>query len=637
LASAWPWMRNLPTTFSQAAMPMSLLGLFVIIALLAVYAIGVSVVPIQQLWWRRFFARTAAIVLAFYGFIVFVEFHVLLLRAAFVLGGVIPAETRAHLDYAQIAHDVFTVIRRLAVVATPLVLAILPFLKSIGDKALSETASGFSGLAKKWISRIVLIVAAAIVPVLLWLAMLQLAFWGIGVCATGPIPSPTPGQCYGALGWGLTPGVLLHLFDYWASWSCPWFALHRAGIAYLAVAIPFMIVRLLLNVNSNSLHQLYRDRLGSAFLVKRVSGMSGALVAADNFSLTEISAEHAPYHLLNAALNVPGSSYANARGRNADFFIFSKNFVGSEATGYVHTGMAEKFNDGLNIGTAMAISGAAAAPNMGMASMRPLSPTIALLNVRLGRWLQHPLETYKEAKKEHERQVWGAAILRWWRGKPGPLYLLREAFSKSGTNIVNPDTEDPQSSGFVFLTDGGHIENLGIYELLKRKCALIIAVDAEADPEMASGSLVQLERFARIDLGTRIVMDWQPIAARSLEVSKEVIARNVVAESGPHVAIGLIDYPGHKDAAKREQGVLVYIKSSLSGDENDYVMAYKAAHPSFPHESTMDQLFTEEQFECYRALGEHIASRYLSGEDPAQPPAGLDRETAKERLNLLYR
>jgi hypothetical protein len=612
LASAWPWMGGLPAAIGGAAMPMSLLGLLIVIALLTVYAIGVSIVPIQPLRWRRFIARTAAIILVLYGIVVFVELHIVVLRAAFIVQGSIKPVTQAHTNY-EFAHAVYIAIKWLAAVATPLVLAISPFLKSIGEKALSETESGFAGQSKKWISRIVLIVVAAIVPLLLWLAMLQLTFWGIGVCAA----DSTSGQCDNAASWALAPGVLQHLF---LNAGAPW-------LGYVGLAILFLLIWPFLNVNANSLHQLYRDRLGSAFLVKRATSSPG-LLAADNFSLSEIDTDRTPYHLLNAALNVPGSSYANARGRNADFFIFSKNFVGSEATGYVRTALAESVNDGLNIGTAMAISGAAAAPNMGIASMRPLSPTIALLNVRLGRWLRHPLNTVKEAGQSR--------LATWWKGKPGPIYLLREAFFKSGGHVVNPDTEEPKSSGFVFLTDGGHIENLGIYELLKRKCALIVAIDGGADPEMTSPSLVQLERFARIDLGTRIVLDWKPIGARSLAVSQEVIDRAVVAKAGPHVAIGLIDYPGSTPTT-REQGVLIYIKSSLSGDENDYVMAYKAAHSSFPHESTMDQLFSEEQFECYRALGEHIASRLLAHQDPAEPPMGLDPKIAEERVNLLYR
>jgi hypothetical protein len=153
---------------------------------------------------------------------------------------------------------------------------------------------------------------------------------------------------------------------------------------------------------------------------------------------------------------------------------------------------------------------------------------------------------------------------------------------------------------------------------------------------MTGSSLVQLERFARIELGTRIVMDWKTIGVRSLEVSREVVNRAVSANSGPHVTLGLIDYPP-VDSGLREQGLLVYIKSSLSGDENDYIMSYKAAHPSFPHKTTMDQLFTEEQFEAYRALGEHIAGRFLGGKDEASTVPDLDAALLASRLGLLDR
>jgi hypothetical protein len=74
-----------------------------------------------------------------------------------------------------------------------------------------------------------------------------------------------------------------------------------------------------------------------------------------------------------------------------------------------------------------------------------------------------------------------------------------------------------------------------------------------------------------------------------------------------------IVYTQAAGGVEREMGVLIYIKASLSGDENDYVSAYKTGHPAFPHETTMEQLFSEEQFECYRALGEHIGRRMISG------------------------
>jgi hypothetical protein len=508
-------------------------------------------------------------------------------------------------------------------IVTPLVLAILPFIKTLVKAAGSSGSGGFSGGLSKWISRLVLVAVAAAVPAALWLTVISLAYWGIGIsaCSGGGHITSCAGQATDS--WQHAPGWVRSVFAY--EGQVPASAVgNEVGFGFMVASATMLILWPFLNVNSNSLHQLYRDRLGSAFLVKRKAPGSDALVPADDFLLTDISAKHAPYHLINTALNVPGSTFANQRGRNADFFVFTRDFVGSQATGYVPTAMAENVTDGLNIGTAMAISGAAAAPNMGMASVRPLSPTIAFLNVRLGRWLRHPMSIAKLSDV--------AGIARWWHGKPGPLYLLREAFSKSGTTIVDPATGEPLSTGFVFLTDGGHIENLGIYELLRRRCAVVVAVDGEADAEMTGSSLVQLERFARIDLGVRIDMDWKAISERSRSVSEDVLKRIQSPSPGPHVALGRIDYPKGPGGV-RETGVLVYIKASLSGDENDYVMAYKSAHPAFPHESTMDQLFTEEQFEAYRALGEHIARRFVRGEDRASP----DDPRRDELLELVKR
>lgn len=615
LNAPWSIAAGLPAAIAKSPMPLSVLGLLIVAGLQVIYAIGVSIFPIISLSGRHRLAYVATAIMVAYALVVLLEFHFVLLRAVFSAHGALEKPPAGSPVPLQINDTIIDQASRFVRWITPLFVAVLPFLKSIGARATSEVVGSFSDRLKKWASRVLLIVAAAIIPLLLWLTALQLAYWGIGVCTSAS------GHC--SESWQYAPGLLQGLFAWMAGRSLPFGS--PAGWTYVTLAALFLLVWPFLNVNANSLHQLYRDRLGSAFLVKRDGSK---LEPADTFSLQEICRKHAPYHLLNAALNVPGSAYANRRGRNADFFIFSRNFIGSEATGYTETKLAEMVNDGLNIGTAMAISGAAAAPNMGMASLRPLSATIAMMNIRLGRWLRHPLSTPEDAS--------GSKLAIRWRGKPGPRYLLREAFFKSGTNIVDPDTEEPISSGFVFLTDGGHIENLGIYELLKRRCALIIAIDGEADPEMTSGSLVQLERFARIDLGTRIVLDWEPIGMRSREVSEEVAKRKIDRKHGPHVAVGLIDYPGIADGP-REKGLLVYIKSSLSGDENDYVMAYKAAHPSFPHETTMDQLFSEEQLEAYRALGEHITSRFLAGQDHLDLPDELDRKTAIDRIGLAFR
>jgi len=609
LASTPHGLMWLPEAVRASGWPLSLVGAGVFTLFLIAYGFGVSISPILEKTTRQLFAKLATLILIFCALPVLFEAHFAVLRIIF----------DAHATAGHPSH-LFDNFKQIVAWATPIVAVILPFVRQIAETAVSSAKGGFSDLLSKWTSRLVLIVVAAVVPLLLWLSMLQFAYWGIGVstCAWAP------NQECAAWGdtWDHAPSLIASAIGYPHGLDSAavtgW-----AAVVYAVPAAVLLLAWLALNVNSNSLHQLYRDRLGSAFLFRR-DGPEGAKVleGADTFKFTEITPGRSPYHLVNAALNLPGSNFANRRGRNADFFMFSRLFTGSEATGYVSTELAERVTDGLNVGTAMAISGAAAAPNMGMASMRPLSATIALLNVRLGRWLRHPADILRYKNSN--------AFMRWWRGTPGPAYLLREAFFKSGANVEQRGA-DAGPAGFVFLTDGGHIENLGVYELLRRRCAVIIAVDAEADPDFVFGSLVQLERFARIDLGTRIVMNWMPIGEGSLAVSENMKNKLRSAKPGPHVALGLIDYPppsgdiGKEQPSAREKGVLIYIKSSVSGDESDYVAAYKSANQDFPQQSTMEQLFSEEQFEAYRALGEHIGRRFTGGDDaPSVDPAHKD-------------
>jgi hypothetical protein len=614
LASTPRWLMFLPEFVRSSGWPLSIVGAGAFTLFLTAYAFGVSISPILKKTERQFVAKVATVVLVVCALPVLFEAHFAVLRIMFGGFGL------AHAAPEQ-PSQLFDNLKQIVVWVTPVVVALLPFVRRIAEKAVSSAKGGYSDLVSKWISRLVLIVVAAVVPLLLWLSMLQLAYWAIGVSAC------TASWAAGCVAWGsdtwdhapsLIASAIGHPLGLDSAYITGW-----GAAVYAVPAALLLLAWLLLNVNSNSLHQLFRDRLGSAFLFRR-DGPEGpqVLEGADTFKFTQITPGRSPYHLVNTALNLPGSNFANRRGRNADFFMFSRLFTGSEATGYVSTKLVEHLTDGLNVGTAMAISGAAAAPNMGMASMRPLSVTIALLNVRLGRWLRHPADILRYKNS--------TPFKRWWRGTPGPIYLLREAFFKSGAN-VDERGANAGPAGFIFLTDGGHIESLGVYELLRRRCAVIVAVDAEADPDFGFGSLVQLQRFARIDLGIRIVMDWAPIGEGSLAVSENMKKRLRSAKPGPHVALGLIDYPPPSgDVVKekpsaREKGVLIYIKASVSGDESDYVTAYKSANQDFPQQSTMEQLFSEEQFEVYRALGEHIGRRFVGGDDaPSVDPAHKD-------------
>lgn len=347
-----------------------------------------------------------------------------------------------------------------------------------------------------------------------------------------------------------------------------------------------LIVAGLLKPNALTLLGLYRDRLRRAFLFDPTAPSDSGDNPLSRMHVSDISSKYAPFYLINVALNIRGSSYANQRGRNADFFSFSPNFV---VTGYVPMKEFEKAQPGFDLATAVAVSGAAVSSSMGANTIRLLAPALALLNIRLGYWVRNPKNLQRP--KQFIRNVF-RSVLRstssLWSEITGQLY----------TDI----------SDEVYLTDGGHIENLGVYELLRRRCGFIICVDAEADPEMRFSSFMTLQRYASIDLGIQIILPWEKLQKTTVQwMGYDPLASgsSMSPSSDPHAAIGTIRYPGGK------KGLLLYIKSSLTGDEPDYVRDYARRYPSFPHEHTGKQFFNEEQFEVYRALGFHMAEGVL--------------------------
>jgi hypothetical protein len=493
-------------------------------------------------------------------------------------------------------------LKGLAVVLAPFSAAVALFSRHIG-RLLKEGAEkpSISAVALRVAGKAAVYIAGAAIPFLLWMAYLYLSFAGIK--DLNPEYMSSSNSLYHAPPW------VSDFSQHWFGRDTPiaWF--------YLVMFFLLFSASLLLGANANSLHRLYRDRLSKAFLFDPTTMASRSprsrfrpqpsalenvpvadeqmkyenfeLAPIDRFKLSEISCAHTPYHLINTALNIQGSKYANRRGRNADFFIFSPKFIGSSATKYVRTEEFEDEIDELDLATAMAISGAAASSNMGANSIKPLTPTLAILNVRLGYWVANPRQLAQNRKLSSFFDQ---------------LYFLQELFG-----LMREDSRT------IYLTDGGHIENLGVYELLRRRCRLIIAVDAEADPEMSFRSLVALQRYARIDLGVLISLPWAEIRdgtrAASEEIAKSGGLPSHAAPRGPHCAVGEILYP------QNQRGILLYVKSSITGDESDYIVDYKRRFPSYPHETTADQLFSEEQFEVYRALGFHALNELFSGSD----------------------
>jgi hypothetical protein len=256
------------------------------------------------------------------------------------------------------------------------------------------------------------------------------------------------------------------------------------------------------------------------------------------------------------------------QGRLTDFFLFSQAFSGSSLLGYKPTIAWEASDPHLDLGTAMAISGAAASPQMGTGPIARARVWLALFNVRLGYWLRQP----------------DVRPSNWLR--PDIRYLLKEM---SGWM--------DERSRYVNLSDGGHIENLAIYELLRRRCKFIVAIDGEQDARMTFHGLTTLQRLAAIDLGVQIDIDLDDLRLNDAGLSRS------------HFRFCRIRYPHGERGSSDDFGYLLYVKLSLTGNEGEFLRRYRLDEPVFPHHSTADQLFSEAQFEAYRSLGEHVGSR----------------------------
>jgi hypothetical protein len=297
------------------------------------------------------------------------------------------------------------------------------------------------------------------------------------------------------------------------------------------------------------------------------------------------------FHVVNVALNIvaPDGDRLEWQQRKAASFTVSPLHSGSAAVVSRNEGNAargympsEKYSgeDGISLGRAMTISGAAASPNMGYHSSSAVAFVMTFFNVRLGWWLPNPGSVGRGAWS-HSEPFWALRPLYW------------EALGM--TTAGRP---------YVYLSDGGHFDNLGLYEMVRRRCKRIVVVDASADPQRTYGDLQSTLQKIRIDLG--VTIDFPPGA---LDKSRRFAAAE----------IRYADADGTR-------GVLYCIKPMLSGDEPVDVQHYareshaRDATNAFPHQSTADQFFNEEQFESYRVLGLHSLAALLGSDGPVEWP-----------------
>ena len=358
-------------------------------------------------------------------------------------------------------------------------------------------------------------------------------------------------------------------------------------IVLVACVSALLLMAARVDINQFSLNAFYRNRLVRCYLgatrfrpgERNPQNFTG-FDDGDDLALADLAANDQPFrgplHIVNCALNLGGSSDLALHTRHSAAFTLNPLYCGSayesraqtgrtEELGYVSTGAYGGRFGTPTLGQAISVSGAAASPNMGYHTSPMTAFLLTLFNVRLGWWFPNPAKIRTDS--------------------PSPLFSLRYLLAE----LFGGATD---KSRFVMISDGGHFENLAAYELIRRRCRVVIVSDGECDPDLTFAGLGTLIRVCEVDFGARIRIDVGPIRTGATQ-----------SWSTRRWAVGSIDY-----GDGRPDGVLIYLKASMTGHEDTPVLQYKASHPTFPHETTGDQFYGEDQFESYRSLGHDVAS-----------------------------
>jgi hypothetical protein len=379
------------------------------------------------------------------------------------------------------------------------------------------------------------------------------------------------------------------------SWGIPQFPSAVVVIGALACVSYYCGRRI--NINRYSMHGVYRNRLARAFIgtarppSERRPDAYTRFDPGDNLRMQDLyqGKQHRGilFPVVNLTLNLlEGAPNSWAERKAAPFTVTplrcgaaclgrtdqdgdpTGRFVRTgEYGGQEHEAGPQDEATGITLGTAMTISGAAVSPDMGYHSSPATSFVMTLFDVRLGAWLPNP-----------------GVGRQWTTAKPSNALwpLFNEMFGRA-----NDEKAD------VYLSDGGHFDNLGIYEMLRRRCRWIVAIDAGCDPD-----------YHYVDLGRALRM-----ASIDLHVTVDFIAPVIKGDIRLNAAGALAEITYH-DGTK---GLLLYLKPWLPNYLPADVLAYWAEHDDFPHQSTAEQFFTESQFESYRALGEKIVNEAFDG------------------------
>jgi hypothetical protein len=433
-------------------------------------------------------------------------------------------------------------------------------------------------------------------------------------------------------------------------------------------------------LNLSSYHALYSARLARAYLGasnparhNRPEGLHiSDPIPGDDCGMHDYRphANGGPLHLINVTINetVSGESQVQQRDRKGLPMIVGPNSINvgvrhlaranyetkiTEVSPLQHGGFhvfgrGPKSVQQLRLSDWVGISGAAFSTGAGAHTSLALSILTGIANVRLGYWWDsrvRPKDRSPETKSS--------------RGANVSHGTLAEIFPLA-THLIHEFTgrfHGPASQRW-YLSDGGHFENTGCYELIRRRAPLIFICDCGADPEYRFEDLSNLVRKARIDYDTDIefcdaetlkkIFDMFDKSAgggatlpRELFGDLQKLFRQASAESpgfpgalysGCHAAIAKVRYDiSAENESRRDFDSLIFvIKPSLTGDEPLDLLQYQFKNPAFPQEPTSDQFFDEAQWESYRRLGLHIGEKLFDSVALVQLLNGILAQTGGE-------
>jgi len=379
-----------------------------------------------------------------------------------------------------------------------------------------------------------------------------------------------------SVGLGLASyGVFLGLYHLTLTGPKSVFTLSASFLAFLCS----WVIAVAADINHVSMHRFYRNRLLETYMPYKLSrsqplvdeGKNREKISSQDSDLCmvcDIPQTAAPYPIINTNVQTPGSRNPKLRERGGDSFIFTPLYSGSEATGYIPS---KDYQAKMTLATAMAISGAAVDPNTYATRSRPLSFLMTLLNIRLGYWICNPAHNNSTRGFLLRHPAWHAIFIE----------MLGSGLHEKRRNI--------------HLSDGGHFENLGLYELIKRRCRYIIVCDATADPNYQFSDLGKVVEKVRVDFGAKI----------GLAVTQLIPAERSNKISPTACVTGTITYDDDETAD------LIYLCTTLIDKLPEDIYAYQRKNSTFPDQGTENQFFDEHQFEAYRELGFQIGMRYL--------------------------